>query len=241
MHRRFEELDLLRGIGVILMIIFHFAFDLDFFKIAQIDTHRGLWLAMARIIQFIFIGTTGITLAITAERDGVKKEWYRRRCTQALKLFVLALVITLITKLLTGDLTITFGILHFYGAAIILALPLMKLKIWNALIGAWIFVVSPSITLLQSDNPLLIPLGITRPDYTALDYFPLLPWFGLFLIGVAAGGYLYKNNMRRFDVSFGLPNPLKIFLKSVGRKSLILYLIHQPILLGILWFYVTFS
>lgn len=228
MSQRFYEIDVVRGGAVLLMIIFHAAFDVDFLGIAEINVHRGFWLVVARAVQLIFVLTTGITLAITAGRSGINRQWYRDRLLHAAKLSVCALLITVGTWLLFDEQMIVFGILHFYVAAIIFTLPLMGLKVWNILLGVILILITPIVDAFHLD--------LLRSAYTALDYFPLFPWFGVFLIGVGAGAYLYKNNQRRFFLHL-LSKIQMPFLQKIGRSSLIIYLVHQPILWGILKLY----
>ena len=78
--------------------------------------------------------------------------------------------------------------------------------------------------------PFLVPLGIRFPGFSSADYFPLLPNLGFFLLGAVAGRKLYSNKQSLF------PNVRESrFLCFCGRHSLIIYLLHQPILCGILW------
>ena len=81
----------------------------------------------------------------------------------------------------------------------------------------------------------LVWLGITPPIYAAVDYFPLFPWFGLVLIGVGVGNTVYQPNGRIFslpDLSGWFPLNL---LQLLGQWSLPIYVVHQPLLIGILF------
>ena len=83
---------------------------------------------------------------------------------------------------------------------------------------------------LAIPSSLLLPFGITPADFTSLDYYPLLPWSGFFLYGAALGQVLYKERRSR------LPQPSWLQpLTALGRHSLAVYLIHQPILLATLY------
>jgi uncharacterized membrane protein len=94
---------------------------------------------------------------------------------------------------------------------------------------------------IHIQNPTLLHLIIGQHSadlwsYT-LDYFPLLPWFGLVLLGIAIGDGLYEGSSRKFR----MPNitkykPVKIF-QWCGQHSLGLYLLHQPIIAGVLSVY----
>lgn len=200
-----------------MMVIFHTAYDLNYLGIYTVDVWHGIWLIVARTIQFIFILTTGVTSAIAHQRG-------LPRYKHALKIFGWAMMITVITWILFKEQAVKFGILHFYAVSIVLALPLMRFKMWNALFGSIILLLSMPLKNLSMENPWLFPLGITVPTFRSLDYFPFFPWFGLFLIGVAMGFFLYGPNRRLFKINQKLP------FEKLGQHSLLIYLIHQPLI-----------
>lgn len=73
----------------------------------------------------------------------------------------------------------------------------------------------------------LYPLGLTAPDFTSADFFPLFPYFGYFLLGAACGKRFYPDKTSLFPRF-----PRFSFLCLCGRHSLAIYLIHQPVLIG---------
>lgn len=223
MHQRFAEIDIFRGIAIILMVIFHTVYDLNYLGIYTVDVWHGLWLIVARTVQFIFIFTTAITLVIAHQRG-------RPRYKHALKIFGWGMVITLITWILFKEQAVKFGILHFYAVAMILALPVMRFKMWNVLFGIIVLLLSLSIKNLSVENRWLFPLGITTPQFQSLDYFPLFPWFGLFLIGIAGGFFLYGSKKRVLKINDKIPRIIKVPCEKLGQHSLLIYLIHQPLI-----------
>jgi len=80
----------------------------------------------------------------------------------------------------------------------------------------------------------MVPLGIHPHGFYTLDYEPLFPWFGVILIGIAVGVWLYPKGNRRFSLSFWGENvpPVLKFFSFLGRHSLFVYLGHQPVILG---------
>ncbi|NIM47536.1 MAG: DUF1624 domain-containing protein, partial [Candidatus Aenigmarchaeota archaeon] len=76
----------------------------------------------------------------------------------------------------------------------------------------------------------LLWLGFTPKNYYTFDYFPILPWFGITLLGIYFGNLLYKNGKRRFKIKDVSNVSIVKFLTFLGRKSLIIYLVHQPLL-----------
>jgi len=107
-----------------------------------------------------------------------------------------------------------------------------RFRKWNAVIGLLVIVAGWGISTVN--GPIwLLPLGFHPPSFWSVDYTPLLPWFGLVLIGLAAGDLLYPGGKRRF--SMPAPPPVVVSaLTFLGRNSLIIYLVHQPVILAVL-------
>ena len=147
----------------------------------------------------------------------------------------LALGITLVTYIVIGGRFIVFGILHLISISILLAYPLLRLGRMNLLLGLAAILLGLYIQELEVDFFWLIWLGLAPRSFTSLDYVPLLPWFGVVLMGMTGGALLYKDLGRRFplpDISAWPPVRGLIFL---GRNSLAIYILHQPLLLGLIY------
>ena len=141
------------------------------------------------------------------------------------------MLITFVTYLIVGpDLYIRFGILHMIGVSLML-LPLFSIfKEWNALIGVLIIYGTKMIDFPNASTNLLLPIGITRADFASLDYYSLFPWFGIILIGFATGEFIYVRLKR---MPRATPRWTRLMIIP-AKKSLWIYMIHQPILIGIL-------
>ncbi len=88
---------------------------------------------------------------------------------------------------------------------------------------------------IHVDTRWLTPIGITPQPYPAVDFFPLIPWFGVVLLGVFLGNLLYADNKRQFPLpAWGDFFPFNA-LEFMGRHSLVIYMIHQPIILLVLY------
>lgn len=234
---RFWELDLVRGAAVVMMVMFHLAYDLSFFGVYEFDIYSGFWFYFARITASIFILLAGISLALIASKFGSKQgndlpiEFFKR----GMKIFSIGLVITAATYLLIGKGFIVFGILHFIGLSIILAYPFLSLKKLNAVMGIIIIAAGLYLQNLAFGFPWLLWLGLAPRSFYTVDYFPLLPWFGLILIGICLGDELYGGYRRRVELR-DLSNSAFVRLMAfLGRNSLAIYLIHQPFLISVLY------
>jgi uncharacterized membrane protein len=150
-------------------------------------------------------------------------------------IFFYGLIITTGSWLIFPDKVIVFGILHFIGVAIILSYPLLKYRFLNLIGGFLIVFVGRLIEYVTVDFPWLVWLGLVPADFQTLDYFPLLPWFGITMIGIFTGNIMYKDYQRKYDLPDLSSHPLISILKLMGRKSLLIYLVHQPLIVFFLY------
>jgi uncharacterized membrane protein len=170
-----------------------------------------------------------------------QKEYNLYVVLRGLKIFSLGMIITSITLLFMPDKPIIFGVLHCIGLSIVFSVPFLKFKYYNILFAALIIIAGLIIGEYAVENPTAIQLAFglhqaNLAEYT-IDYFPLLPWFGVTLLGIAFGDWFYKDNKRRFTFP-NLSNykPFSVF-SWMGRHSLAIYLLHQPVIAGILSLY----
>lgn len=217
---RIWELDFLRGIAILMMVVFHILYDLNTFYQVPILYEQGPVYYIGKTAASLFIIVAGISCSLS--RNNVKR---------GAKLFALGLVITLVTSLTVPGSNIFFGILHFLGTAILLY-PLFKhLKPCLLLtLGTGIILTGFYLKRIAMPNHLLAPLGLMGPDFYSADYYPLVPWLGLFLYGVVLGKMIYREKNSLFASFPFRQNPLN----TLGRHSLAIYLLHQPVILLLL-------
>ncbi len=242
LNERFWEIDFLRGLAVIMMISYHLLFDLSFFGVYPINTSSGFFWYFARITAFMFIFLVGISLHLSYSRAKMsgryvgEKDLFFKYLKRGLKIFSLGILITLATWIFIRQDFIIFGILHFVGLAIILEYPFMKYKYFNLALGLVLIVLGFYLSNFTFSFSWLLWLGFIPQSLQTVDYFPLLPWIGVVSMGMFIGTVLYYNYQRKFkipDISSLLPVRLFCFL---GRHSLLIYFIHQPILIILLYF-----
>ncbi len=229
-RHRFQEIDLLRGVALIMMLVSNFVTDLQYFL--GYSQHEEFWKAFAYTTAGLFVAISGTSMWIAHHRVS----GYGKYLARFAKLFGLGVLITLTTHLFLREGTIYFGVLHFLGVASIMALPLYRLGWMNLLLVPLFLAGKFVVDRLHSSNLLLLPLGITPVPFFTFDYFPIFPWFGVFLLGVGAGAIAYPDGARRLD--FSIPNnPLVNGISALGRHTLKVYLVHQPVFVGLLLLY----
>jgi uncharacterized membrane protein len=234
---RFCEVDLLRGIAILLMVFYHFAFDLDYFGLVKIDVNSGIFLSLARLTVTLFLLLVGLSLYLSlsqAERLGQRDRFKRRLFRRSAQILALALCITAVTYLPLGHSYIVFGVLHLIGLSLLLAYPVLGMGWKNFIFGSVLIILGLYVPEISVDHYWLLWLGLAPPGFYSLDYVPLLPWFGVVLYGVGLGGLLYPGYRRRLSLIDQLTISERTWIRLLcylGRNSLVIYLVHQPLII----------
>lgn len=232
---RYWEIDALRGVAILLMIGFHVTWDLVSMDFVQVNMGRGPWPWFSRVIATTFLSLVGISLVISDSKRGETPAW-RKYLLRGLKVLGLAMVITLVTYFALGQGFVVFGILHLIGFSIVAAIPFLPYRRrWISLIvGVALLVVGAYVNRQIALHPWLIWLGINELGRPMADWYPVLPWFGMVLIGIWLGHMLYTGGQRQFTLPDASNLPVIRELAFLGRYSLLIYMLHQPILMGVL-------
>lgn len=209
---RYIFLDQLRGIAIVLMIIFHFSYDLNYFRFVEIDFFKDkLWFYFPRLITFIFLTCVGISIAVVHQ----KKPKWKKLLRRFLILAGWASVFSAVTYYFFPSRWIYFGILHCIALSSVVAVFFLKIPVIAGLVG---------ITALALDMFFGIGLPWIDLPHPALDYIPFFPWFGAVLFGL----FLHRIDFHTLKTDIFPISPLAY----LGKHSLLIYLIHQPILFG---------
>ncbi|WP_050978426.1 heparan-alpha-glucosaminide N-acetyltransferase [Beggiatoa alba] len=233
---RFAFLDASRGVAILLMVIYHFSYDLDYFHFVDWDLYNSpYWIHFRSLIVTLFISIAGISLALACRHTLITTAYLRRLSL----LIACALLISIVSYLMFQHRYIFFGILHFIAVASILGLLFVR-RFWLSLsVGVLCLFVGGWVQHPLFNQPSLQWFGLMTHKPRTEDYVPLLPWFGVFLIGIACGEQLQRltKTLKRFTQTMQQTgHPLLIWL---GKRSLWIYLLHQPLLMGVLWLGMT--
>ncbi len=226
---RIYGIDIFRGWAIVLMVIFHLFYDLNYFHYISIDMHRETFWRYARfVIISMFLFTVGVSLALTHRPEIKWKKMWKRTWM----LGGAAILVSIATYIEFPRYWVYFGILHFILLASwlgLLFLPYPKLSLLTAIILLvgynmhwlhmhWLFDLVKDI--------LNLPPGFT------VDLVGLVPWFAMVLLGICTVQYRWYKAF--FTASFfTISQPLNRALSYLGRHALIIYLVHQPILFGV--------
>ncbi len=225
---RIAAVDALRGLAIVAMIVYHFAFDLRYFNVTRSDFENDLfWLTARAAIVASFLALAGISLVL-ADRAAVPTARFARRVAV---IAACALAASVGSYFLFPRTYITFGILHCIAVSLVLARPLVRRPGLALGLGAAVIVAGLTLALPAFDTRALSWIGFTTVKPPTEDYVSLFPWLGVMLAGIAAGHALLRASFA--PVAFLQNAPAA--LRWLGRHSLLAYMIHQPILIGVLW------
>jgi uncharacterized membrane protein len=216
---RDQALDLMRGIAIIMMILFHFIYDLNFFDYTNIPL-SDFWLTdyWRYLIVFLFLNAVGISLVIAYGKSFSLNKFIKRLAL----LGIAALLVSVGTYFSSPVDWVYFGILHLIWTGTLIAIFFIQLPKISLFIAALIFVFKVFLNL-----PDLSFLSVLLSDYlplSSVDFYPLFPWIAFIFTGI----YLGHNPIYKKIFFMKLP-----LLQLIGQHSLIIYLLHQVILFSL--------
>ncbi len=228
---RIGALDTLRGIALLAMAHYHFTWDLEMFGYLDPGTAtQGWWRIYARAIASSFLFLAGFSLYL-AHRRGVNWRSFGKRFAMVASA---AMLISVATYFAVPDGWIFFGILHNIAAASLIGLIFLRFPALITLICAAAALFAPRYLASESFNTNWLSwIGLNTIPPRSNDYVPILPFLAPFLLGLAVSQIVTS---RGWLDRFRKPSGKRNVLAFLGRHSLSFYLIHQPVLIGLVYF-----
>ena len=224
---REPALDALRSAAILAMVAYHFSFDLRYFGFTQWDFYRDpFWLNARTLILSSFLLIAGVSM-ILAQRGRLSPARFWRHVA---RIAACALAVSAASYLLFPESWIWFGVLHAILLSLVLARPLVRRPALALAIGAAIIVAGNLYSHAMFDNRALGWIGFMTAKPRTEDYVPLFPWTGVLLVGISAGHALLRAELRPIAFAARWPR----WMAWLGRHSLAIYMVHQPVLLGLL-------
>lgn len=234
-RRRIPALDVARTVALICMAIYHFTVDLALFGVVAPDRpFTGLFHWFAATIAGSFLFLSGASLSLAHDPALRWRPWAKRLAQVAAG----AALVSAATYADNPDNYVFFGILHMIAAASIIGLAFLRTPVWLTLAAAALVFAAPQhLRSSAFDAPWLLWLGLSPQIPRSIDFEPVFPWIAPFLLGLAAAraGLVQRLATRR------APGRMVRLLSWPGRHSLAIYLIHQPLLFGLIWLWFRFG
>ncbi len=224
---RYLYIDVWRGVAIVMMIVFHFFYDLNNFQYVEIDFNREpFWLYFRTLIVTLFLCLVGISLQLSTG--------HRLNLPRFLRRFGLligaAALVSIGTYLVLPNTPIFFGVLHFIALASVLGLLFRRFFWMNLVLGLGIIIAGIQFQAGLFESPLWYLVGLMRDRPFTSDYVPLFPWFGVVLIGMFLACVIKKYGL--LSTSAQGRNNIVNTLAWGGKHGLLIYLLHQPLLFG---------
>jgi len=230
-HKRIFGLDVFRGWAIVMMMIFHFSYDLWFFRLVEFDIiHDTFWVYFRYVIVTIFMVSVGISLGIV-HTPHIRWDKVLRR---SLIIGAAAIVVTISTMIQSPHAWVYFGILHLVFVASLAGLVFVGHP-RSAVFGAVIVFVLSAFDMTGQNTLFYWLRPILHLPYRTEDLARFFPWFGAVLVGIAAYGFgWYRVFLGSAFLSS--ENRGNYILAFMGRHALVIYLVHLPILYGMVMF-----
>ncbi|MDR2671234.1 MAG: DUF1624 domain-containing protein [Oscillospiraceae bacterium] len=219
---RIELIDAVRGLSILLMVAYHAGYDL---VAAGLLPYGLVFNPLLSVLQPLFAGVF-ILLA------GVSARFSRDNRRRGLQVLGCALLVSLAAGFV--NVPIPFGILHCLGVCMVLCgspaawvdrIP----RGWQPVLFSALFAAGylwfPFYAEGAARFPYLYMFGVLYRGFRAYDYFPLIPWFFLYLLGVWLGAYVRERRFPAWFYTWRVP-----VLPAIGRRTLLIYLLHQPVI-----------
>ncbi|MFH1106272.1 MAG: heparan-alpha-glucosaminide N-acetyltransferase [Candidatus Micrarchaeota archaeon] len=228
-ERRFAALDAARGVALLVMALYHLAFDLQFFNGYALGVESWQWQLFARVVAASFLFIAGVSLYISDSRLS-REGRFRHHFARGARIFAAGILITIVTLALFPKFAIWWGVLHCIGFGVA-ALWIFARRPGAALVAAMVVLAVSALPVsFEGMGGWMLWAGFPPAGFQSFDYVPVIPWAAPFLLGIWAGRHAMRYMNKHAVV---LPLPGVAFIAWLGRNSLAVYLAHQPVLVAL--------
>lgn len=237
---RYWEIDAARTVAILMMVAYHVIYDIELLAPGLgPDPFGGAWGALPEATGGSFLLIAGVSLAVVDGRMRTRGMGAARRLQghfrHAVTVLAAGVVVSLATWVAFDDRFVRFGILQMIGVGILVGAVAVRLGPWNVVPGLAAIVAGVLVMDEPTGSSVLGIVGFDQQGFSSVDHWPLLPWIGPMLIGIAVGSVLYPRGGRSSLITGArtlAPSPR---LSAPGRWSLTVYLAHQLVLIPIVW------
>ena len=224
---RLKGIDALRGAAILAMIAYHFCFDLRYFGVLNANFEHGpFWLTARSLILSSFLLLAGVSLVLAVRANASLVKFWRHVGVIGL----CAVAVSAGSYAFFPRTFIWFGVLHAIAVSLVLARPLVARPALAVAIGIIVIVAGLTFSHPVFDQRALAWIGFVTAKPATVDYVPLFPWTGVLLLGVGSAHLLLRSNQW-----LGAGQRWPGWVAFLGRHSLAIYMLHQPLLIGALW------
>ena len=237
---RILAIDVARTVAILMMVTFHFTYDLEMFGfIPSGTTTHGFWALFARATAGSFLFLVGFSLYL-AHGQGIRWRSFSRRLA---KVAGAAALVSAGTYLVMPNTFVYFGILHSISVASLLGLAFLRLPaVLTLVLGAAVIAFPNYVSFPALNSPFFYWTGLTTWWPPSIDYEPVFPWFGPTLLGIGTAKALLGLMSGVLGPAAGAgQGGWARAVALPGRHSLLIYLVHQPILISAIWVYIMLS
>ena len=228
---RIWEIDLLRGILIVGVVIFHLLWNLESYGFLPFTlVNSSFWWVVSRMGAIAFLVIVGMSLQYTHAK-GFR---WRKFTLRVVLIALCATIVSLVTYLVDDKTFIYFGILHLIATGSLLAAFALRFPSWVRVLAGVIAIFLPhlyTITTIQTRNFAWSGLTENAPD--SLDFYPLFPWVGWVFLGSAVKISALSFGRKFSDIGASKHLVFRYFCWS-GQNSLVIYVLHQPVLFGLI-------
>ena len=229
--RRVVSVDVARGLAIAGVVVFHIVWDLEFTGVIRGVAQHPVWLLFGRSLAGTFMFLVGVSLVL-AHHDTIRARAFIRRL---LTIALCAAAISVATWFAFPKSFIYFGILHAITAATLLGMMFLRAGVLVCLAAAVIVLILPVFVDLAAFNTRWLAwTGFAERPPPSNDFVPIFPWVGITLLGIASSKLFLLGRGQSSSADAPVQGWLVRLLVWMGHWCLLIYLVHQPILLSII-------